>query len=124
MSKRSLMLKLVEFHIDNPITERGDVRTLIDCFDGDMTKFVYEWALREPALVKAFYKGGFRAVEKVGKIKYEFIPKLAVRWLKLDKIQSWAGDVVESIAEALKQNKPHTFVMKLMKQLPGFAGTI
>ena len=91
------LTKLATFNEQNPIMERGDVATLKRNFDGDWEKFIYAWALREPPLVNAHYSGGFGAVEEVGKIKYEFIPKLAIRWMKPEAIQQWDNTIVKEL---------------------------
>ena len=120
---KTTMKALISYQKKEPITSRGDVATLIRHFDGDMTKFVYAWALREPILVEAYYRGGFEAVVAIGKVKYEFIPRLAIRWLKPDVIQTWPTEIVVSIGEALRDNVPHRGVMDRVKKLPGFSGT-
>ena len=91
------LTKLATFNEQNPIMKRGDVATLKRNFDGDWEKFIYAWALREPPLVNAHYSGGFGAVEEVGKIKYEFIPKLAIRWMKPEAIQQWDNTIVKEL---------------------------
>jgi|TARA_B100001250_G_scaffold161809_1_gene138991 hypothetical protein len=116
------MDKLIEHQKKEPITARGDVYTLRHLFDGDMTKFVYAWALREPILVEAYYEGGFEAVEKIRDIKYQFIPHRTIKWLKPSMIQSWSLDIVVSIGEALQNNLPHDIIMERTKELPGLAG--
>ena len=47
---------------------------------------------------------GFAAVEILGDIKYEFIPALAVKWMKPDVIQEWDHEVVKQLALAFATN--------------------
>ena len=117
----TIIQNLTTYNCKHPIMERGDVATLKRHFDGDWVKFIYAWALREPPLVEAYYSGGFAAVEKLGDIKYEFIPSLAVKWMKPDVIQEWDHEVVKQLALAFATNLgAYKRVKKNIKKLPGF----
>ena len=40
----------------------------------------------------------------MGKIKYEFIRKLAIRWMKPEVIQQWDNTIIKELAVAFETN--------------------
>ena len=98
----SIVEKFCEVRRKNHIEERGDIVALKRHFDGDWEKFIYAWAMREPAFVTAFYEGGFEKAKAV-KTKYKYLPTRLVRWMKPNAVQEWDKDVVKSLASLLQQ---------------------
>ena len=94
---------MMEFRKAEPIHLRGDILGLKKNFDGITPKFIRAHAMRETALVNAFYQGGFEAVKKVGKIKYIYLPRLLIRYMKPEAVETWTDESVQLLADKLKQ---------------------
>ena len=89
-----------------PLTERGDIATLLThfCDDSidDIKRFIYAWAIREPALVEAFYSAGWYGAKRVTHFKYKFLPTRVVCYMKPEVVEHWDPRVVQSIAQLLR----------------------
>ena len=110
------MQRMWEFE---PLTERGDIATLLTHFRDDsiedITRFIYAWAIREPALVEAFYSAGWSGAKRVKGFKYKFLPARVVCYMKPEIVEHWDQSTVHLLAELLRlmwENASHQYDFK------------
>ena len=96
----------------DPIESRADIIALKTCFVSLLETqtpllawfhFVYIWALREPVLIQQYVENNYDLRALIGlKIKYQYIPKLLVRFMKPKMlIENWNTIKVYELAHIL-----------------------
>jgi len=87
------------------MASRGDLRQLQSCFNTDKKwpKFIRAWAIREPYLVRAFYRGGFKRALACPHRRYQFLPLRLVQHMKPSVVAKWSYKRVKHVASKLEQ---------------------
>ena len=120
-----ILEQIVNIDLYANVNDRGDITTLKDHFDGDYVKFIYAWGMREPALVEAFYRGGFACAKQVS-VKYRYLPLRLVKHMKPAVIkEKWDVELVTTVAKYLKKAMESQSIndyyklTKIASKLPG-----
>jgi hypothetical protein len=104
-SLRNILDHISLLRLSEPIASRGDMRQLKSCFEKnkDWATFIRAWAIREPYLVRAFYRGGFKHALACPHRRYQYLPLRLVKYMKPSVVARWSYKTVQQVGNRLGQ---------------------
>ena len=75
------------------------------------------WAIREPTLVHAYHRGGFKQAKQT-KTKYKYLPNRLIKYMKPEAVEKWPRQDVVHLGYALMY-QDYKAITKAASKLPG-----